>query len=362
VVAINSVQNCASDRLKRADVMPNDGSPPKDAVVETNRSGVRDLGEPVNQSTGVLSIQVSTSPIVAGTRATVTLFIRNPFPDDVVIQSIEAPSSEPLLPRLPGLTAESDSKTKSFFQSFVSSLSSAIKISEISAGPLVARFPGESTGRYSINLEPTSKLLIKSRFNPGDRVDINAQQGAEVIYEAPPQREVGRKPGEERTIPVYQDDIASFELCTAHWLFVRPKTLDLYAVIRYRLAGGPRSQVVPFSVYVQPPLKAVVCGSVFGGILGYFARVLVAAQTAAQSVTFATFFTSATIVPVAISVLGIMVMCFILAIVLSRQENTKGFVTLEDFYGAFVVGVLLGYTGTSYFEGLLKSIASTHGT
>jgi hypothetical protein len=92
-------------------------------------------------------------------------------------------------------------------------------------------------------------------------------------------------------------------------------------------------------------LKAIICGSVFGAVLGYLARVLTA-----QSFTFA-------FAPMAISVLGTIVMSFILAIVLSRQENAEGFVTLEDFYGAFIAGVLLGYTGTTYFETLMNALA-----
>jgi hypothetical protein len=39
-----------------------------------------------DQLRGVLSVQVNALPIVAGTRATVTLLIRNPFPQEVVIE------------------------------------------------------------------------------------------------------------------------------------------------------------------------------------------------------------------------------------------------------------------------------------
>jgi hypothetical protein len=209
---------------------------------------------------------------------------------------------------------------------------------------LVARFPGSRGRAINVDLEPASKLTVKGQFGPQDTVNIKAREGAEIVYDV---SETGRQPKqEEHVIPEYQDDIASFELRTAHWLFVTPKVFDLYAVIHYRLAGAQRSQVVPFSVSIRPPLTAIICGSIGGGILGYLAR-----QLTSTNLSFA-------IVPTAVSILGLVVMGTILSIVLSRQDNAKGFVTLEDFYGAFVIGVLLGYTGSTYFESVLNSVGS----
>src|SRR5215472_5484068 len=82
-----------------------------------------------DESKGVLSVQVNAVPIVAGTRATVTLFIRNPFPDDVIIESIEAPSSEPLLPRAAWTTTDDRRERASIFQPLLSKLAS-ITVSE----------------------------------------------------------------------------------------------------------------------------------------------------------------------------------------------------------------------------------------
>jgi hypothetical protein len=222
---------------------------------------------------------------------------------------------------------------------------SAIDVREVSVGPLVARFPGSRGRAINVDLARTSKFTVKSPFGPQDNVNIRAQEGAEIVFDVP-EAEAARQPDEERVIPAYQDDIASFELRTAHWLFVTPKILDLHAVIRYRLGHTSRSQVVPFSVSIRPPLAAIIFGSAAGGILGYLAR-----QLTAVNPTFA-------LVATAISILGLVVMATILSIVLSRQDNAKRFVTLEDFYGAFVVGVLLGYTGTGYFEKVINAVGS----
>ena len=43
-------------------------------------------------------------------------------------------------------------------------------------------------------------------------------------------------------------------------------------------------------------------------------------------------------------------MSLIAAIALSRKIGTQGFITVEVFFGAFVIGALIGYGGSEYFE------------
>jgi hypothetical protein len=305
-----------------------------------------------DQRTGVLAVQVKAPPVIAGTVTTVTLVVRNPFSDPVIIDSIEAPASAPLLPKraLGQAEAEASGKRGEAFgrPSFFGSIwrwASSIEVRELSVGPLVASFPAEQGREINVSLEPKSKFTVKSPFGPRDKVNISAKENSEVTFDIPEGSRTPDKPS--RVIPAHQDDIASFEICTAHWLLVSPKVLDLYAVIRYRIGTAQRSQVVPFSIAIRPPLTAIICGGIAGGVLGYAAHQLTAANRSFE------------LIPTAFGIAGVIVMAFILGIVLSRQENTKGFVTLEDFYGAFVVGVMLGYTGTGYFEEVLKSIGSS---
>ncbi len=221
-------------------------------------------------------------------------------------------------------------------------------------GPLVAEFPQKAGRAIHVNMEPNSKFIVKTPFGPNDAVHINNAEGVEVIFDVP--SENGRAEAtahrEERTIAPQQEDLASFELQTAHWLIVKPKTLELYALIRYRVGSEPRSQIVPVTLSIQPPVRSIVLGTVSGGMLGWLAR-----QLNSSSALDTLSVTSGII-----SILGIIVMAIILAIVLSRQESSKGFVTLEDFYGAFVVGAILGYMGTGYFDTVLKSVGGSSGT
>jgi hypothetical protein len=50
----------------------------------------------------------------------------------------------------------------------------------------------------------------------------------------------------------------------------------------------------------------------------------------------------------------------IAAVSLSRRGSTQAFVTVEDFFGAFFVGSLIGYGGIAYFEKAI--IPGTHVT
>jgi len=319
------------------------------AAQEARQTTTSTTSKQTEQITGLLSVEVKASPVIAGTEATITLVIRNPFPDQVVIETIEAPSSAPLLPRTRRATAENviQGGKESFWRRLISSLK-AFEVKEVSLGPLVAHFPQPRGRAFNIEIEQDSKVTFKTPLGPQDSVNMTVQRGANVIFDTPPQQSTTRSDGgvEGMQIPPHQEDIASFELRTAHWLLVTPQVLQLYAVIRYRLGNEPRRQVVPLFLSIYPPVTAIVLGGICGGILGYAARQLTS--------TNPSFAAASTI----ISILGIAVMATILAIVLSRQQAAKGFVTLEDFYGAFVIGVLLGYTGTGYFEGVLKSVGS----
>jgi F0F1-type ATP synthase assembly protein I len=43
-------------------------------------------------------------------------------------------------------------------------------------------------------------------------------------------------------------------------------------------------------------------------------------------------------------------MSLIAGIALSRKTAAQAFITVEDFFGGFVVGALIGYSGSQYFE------------
>jgi hypothetical protein len=56
-------------------------------------------------------------------------------------------------------------------------------------------------------------------------------------------------------------------------------------------------------------------------------------------------------------------MSAIATVALSRKSGTQNFITVEDFFGGFVIGVLVGYQGTSYFQNIIGRLetATTQG-
>ena len=52
----------------------------------------------------------------------------------------------------------------------------------------------------------------------------------------------------------------------------------------------------------------------------------------------------------ALHCLTAVLMSSIAAVSLSRRGNTQAFVTVEDFFGGFFIGELIGYGGVAYFE------------
>ncbi|MFC5431370.1 hypothetical protein ACFPTO_21575 [Paraburkholderia denitrificans] len=300
-----------------------------------------------NQSNGLLTIEVKAPPIIAGTRSTVSLIIRNPFDSPVIVELVEAPTSAPLLPSaLPSVSREKPERSDSSFLDRLKDAFRGFEIRQLKMGLLTAEFPGQTGRTFAISLEQDARLEVKSPFGPTDRVSISAEKGAIVVIDNPDSHPRDNNPeSKERQIPAHQEDLARFELKTSRWLLVKPKQLELHALVKFRVGDDARSQVVPINLALQPPVRSIVFGAVSGGILGWIVRQL---NNGHLPFDF----------PALVSILGTSIMCWILAIVLSRQESSKGFVTLEDFYGAFVAGTIVGYTGTNYFESVLNGTAA----
>ena len=224
-----------------------------------------------------------------------------------------------------------------------------LKIKEVSFGPLTAHFPEQTSRSINIRTKPNCTLDLKGPLAPSDNVDIRAEEGTRINIDlADAQAAAGAEArGDFRIVAPHQEDIASFELQTAHWLMVKPTTLELYALIKYSVSNDARSQVIPVTLAIQPPVTSIVSGSTFGGVPGFMARQI---NSGAFTGSFAW-------PELLIGILGVIVMCTIAAIVLSRRETAKGFITLEDFYGAFVVGALIGYLRTEYFGEILGGAA-----
>jgi hypothetical protein len=81
----------------------------------------------------------------------------------------------------------------------------------------------------------------------------------------------------------------------------------------------------------------MIIGSIIGGSLGTLAKSLnILPLPSWQSLL--------------VSIGASIVMSLIATISLSRKTGSQGFITVEDFFGGFVIGALIGYGGHDYFE------------
>lgn len=253
-----------------------------------------------NQNIGLLKVDVKSPQIIAGEKTIVNLLIRNPFPNSITIESIEAPNSS--------LLKEDNrfvSTFKKIFNRELKEQTSKIVKQSIKVQPLTASFIQEVSHDLLDSKDPKPTLPNKRLIESG------------------------------------QEDIASFEIETADWLLTKPTTVELYAVIKYTINDQYKSQIIPIVLQIQPPVKSIISGSILGGVLGHTVRELTSKTP-----------------EVNISLLAVFIMSIIVAIILAKRENSnKGFITLEDFSGAFFIGVMIGYMGTEYFDSILKGVA-----
>lgn len=145
---------------------------------------------------------------------------------------------------------------------------------------------------------------------------------------------------DERVLPPHSETVAYMNIGVRRWLFFRPQRIDLNVEIGYEVDRERRSQIAQAPVDIKPPLRSMVIGAITGAVLGVIARRLALKGELQWSQAGA----------MALEVSGAAVMALIASVALARKSGTQGFITVEDFYGGFVLGVLIGYAGSEYFE------------
>ncbi len=298
---------------------------------------------------GKLEVTIPEETHTAGTPSVVRVVIHNPFPVDVEIleilapqsslvrrvvsRSFEPPQKQPESDGLDSAGYEPSNRVKKFTEGFLSTF----LVSSVSVGGLglSASFP-DKRRRFSLLAESGSDTRIERDLSDFDEVSISAAEDSKLVIAS---STLGDAPDEPETHKVrpHCDKVAYFSIVSNGWLFFTPQRINLSTEIRYKMAGQERTQVVSSYFDIKPPLASMIFGSLLGGSLGSIARIL---QNGAA------FEFQSAIVSVGASV----IMSLIAAIALSRKSGTQGFITVEDFFGAFVIGSLIGYGGSEYFD------------
>lgn len=299
---------------------------------------------------GKLEVTIPEETHTAGSPSIVRVVLHNPFPVEVEILEILAPQSS-LVRRIgdgngareqtaPDSDSPSDSQSRSrgtgvgrVTRSFLADV--LVSSVSLGLGGVSASFSDKSR-RFSLNAEPGSETTIERDLSDYDEVSIIASENSKLTIAASLRDEAARA-FETHKIQPHCDKVAYFTIMSNGWLFFTPQRINLSTEIRYRIAGEEKTQVVTSFFDIKPPLTSMIIGSVIGGSLGSTARILL--NNSALELQSA-------IVSVGASV----IMSLIAAIALSRKSGTQGFITVEDFFGAFVIGSLIGYGGSEYFD------------
>lgn len=136
--------------------------------------------------------------------------------------------------------------------------------------------------------------------------------------------------------------IYEFRLRTKQSLFFTPAVHNLNAQVQYEMGGITNHDTVKYQLNIRAPLKALICGSVFGAIVGTLLLVI----KEGKDFNFSSF---SSYLPF---VVGILVGA-VLVIAFARKKDAQPFITIEDFWGGFFIGFLAGYVGESMLTPLI---------
>jgi len=313
---------------------------------------VPEVKETSKELSGKLEVTIPEEMHTAGSPSVVRVVVHNPFPVEVEILEILAPQSslvrrivngngEPLQKQSHSdgsVSVEYDrNSNQKKWARIAEGIASGFLVSSVSVGGLgvSASFP-DKRRRFSLNGEPGSDIRIERDLSDFDDVSISASKDAKITIASPIERDAPKEP-ETHKIRPHCDKVAYFSIVSNGWLFFTPQRINLSTEIRYRISGEERTQVVSSYFDIKPPLASMIFGALLGGSLGSIARIL---QNGAA------FEAQSALVSVGASI----TMSLIAAIALSRKSGTQGFITVEDFFGAFVIGSLIGYGGSEYFD------------
>ena len=296
---------------------------------------------------GRLDVTIPDATYEAGRISTVRILLRNPFDEPVEILEIQGPRSSHIQEaqkEYMALAENQDLKNRSENGSHkgekkisdkILNMLSGVSFSGISFGGIEVEFPRQKK-TLNIKAAPKSEIDIDTDVSAYESINVQAAEDSTVKFRPQP---IESKPDEIHVITIepHCEAVAYFQVSTSGWLFFTPTRQTLSTQIRYKIKGSERTQVVSSGFDIKPPLKAMVVGSIIGGFLGTLAKTLNSVQFPSYKI-------------IAVSIGASIVMSLIATIALARKTGTQGFITVEDFFGGFVVGALIGYGGSEYFE------------
>jgi hypothetical protein len=195
--------------------------------------------------------------------------------------------------------------------------------------------PTENLEPITINAQENSKISL-DQFSAANReITINAKPGA--IVSITEDTKATRRP-KELIVSPSSEVVSEYAWKTSHAILFIPSRIGIDIEIRYSICDEERSQVVSSIFDIKPPMSAILLGGICGGVTGNLARSFMEIDVPALDSRFF------------VKLIGSCLLSVMAVISLSRKSGSQAFITVEDFFGAFVLGSLIGYQGTAFFE------------
>jgi hypothetical protein len=316
-----------------------------------NIAGSADLASRASASVGGrLDVQQVVEHYTAGKISVVPIVIRNPFDRPITILDVVVPNSTfvraELRPdRTPGKATNApptQPKSSEFGSAFLNAVAN-IGASFRFAGLELYRITPE-TDRRTLNINAEAGATVVYDVADQDLGEINIVAEKDSTVQVNP---VARKAAEKPhivLIPPHCEIVETFAFRAGHSMWSQPTTLVTNIQIDYELDGERKTQVVPIAADVRPPQFAIITGSIIGAAAGSIARGMDPTEKKGL-----------------LSLVTAVFMAIIASIALSRKSGSQGVITVEDFYGGFLIGALVGYGGSEAFEGMLPKQAAVSG-
>lgn len=130
--------------------------------------------------------------------------------------------------------------------------------------------------------------------------------------------------------------VKQFVLRARKSVFFTPIEYTFQIQTKYAVDSEEQFEVVPFKLDIRAAISSTIIGSLIGGIVGTMAQMLSKGQTIALGpVGLAAIFSAVAVVAFA------------------RKANAQQIISIEDFWGGFFIGFLIGYLGEGFFRNLI---------
>lgn len=150
---------------------------------------------------------------------------------------------------------------------------------------------------------------------------------------------------------------------SVNYSFERPslqkKNTDDWTEEQKSFEGLIFTNSISHELSIRTSLLSVMAGSAIGGLIGSALQLLQNTQIPEPATVL---FTVPNIIAFLITLTTAVILSVIAIIFTARKSETQSFVAVEDFWGGLLIGFLIGYTGTSFFENLTNISELTNAT